>query len=132
MRKSLSAQSLTVATTSFLVALVAGGALLMGTGGASAASDATCHISAPVETANAFGNHVMTWTGAGNCGGVSVNLVAVTGTESTILQSDALADDYTATFTYGSVANGTVYQFEILGESATTADPITLKTVSSD
>lgn len=130
MRKSFPAKTLTVAATSFLSALVGGTFLLTGMVGANAAESTSCHVAAPTSATSQYGNQNITWTATGNCDGVSIDLVSITGDSESTLTTDDLTSDRKATFTYGTLTPGTTYEFRIHGKSASTNTPIVLKTVA--
>jgi hypothetical protein len=107
---------------------IAGVAFFTGTG-AIATPEVVCSLATPV-TAVESGLHSVSFEAEGNCGGVSVALVSVAGTLETKIASDALDGDNAATFTFGSVPAGAVYEFRIAGKTATTSAPITVATFS--
>lgn len=131
MRKSFPAKTVTVAATSFLSALLGGTLLLTGMVGANAAETTSCHIAAPTSATSAYGNEQITWTGSGNCEGVTIDLVSITDAGETVLSSDDLTEDATATFTYGTLVAGSSYEFRIHGKAGDSATPIVLKTVTA-
>lgn len=129
MRKSLINKTATVAVTSFTGALAAGGFFLFGMVGANAAGETNCNILTPVETVSEYGMTTLDWTAEGNCTGVVINLVSIdqSGTEK-IVTSDNL-EDLTASFTYGTLAVGTSYDFQVVGATAETNTAVSIKTV---
>jgi hypothetical protein len=128
--RTLSKKAITLATTSFAASLVFGTLVLFGSGGANASTTTNCSIEKAVETQNDNGNNVITWTATGDCHGVTIDMIEVdaNGTETT-LQSDDLDTDLTSTFTYGTLAAGTSYDFRAHGKTESTKTPVSLKSV---
>lgn len=132
MSGTLSKKSISVAGGTFLFALTSGLAIMFGMGGANAADSQACTVAKPVTSVTASGNNIITWSTTGNCEGVTVTLhmVDVKGVDN-IVQTDDVSVDNQASFTYGAIPAGHVYDFKIQGTTEGTKTPVSLTTLTS-